>query len=251
MTRNLKALGLALLAVFALGAIGTQAASAADAHEFHSDGPRTIITANNVGEGSHTFQVGAAGTVECTGATFESTVVGTEVVKDQTYKADTITATPKYTGCTFGGQPATVFFNDCAYVLDSDTTEGNTTVAGSKHANVDIECAANNKIQVHTVNCTITVGAQTVKHAVTYKNVTESSVTISTTAHGVVVGKERNTAAQPANGCLLFPTGAVGKYVGNVTSNCFKDENETTPANPTTPTGTLDKTTTKCTVTDV
>ena len=105
MTRKLKVLGLALLAVFALGAVGAQGASAGTDHEFHSDGEKTVLTGTNVG--AHKLQVGEAGTVECTIATIQSTQKGT-LVSAGTYKSDTITVKPSTSNCTFGGQPATV-----------------------------------------------------------------------------------------------------------------------------------------------
>ena len=236
MNRNLRALGLALLAVFALGAIGAQAASA---HEFKSDGQRSVITGANVG--AHEFTVGSVGTVSCSTAKFEGTV---DAGAGKT-EVDEITIKPTYTGCTFGGQAASVFFNDCAYVFDSDTTAGNST--GGEHANVKIECGVNNTVKVHTVNCTITVGPQEIKHGVRYVNDGASANETIATAHNIVVGKERNTGSQPANGCLLFPTGAVGKYVGTATNKCFQDEGSA-QANPTTPGSTQDATTTTCSV---
>jgi hypothetical protein len=242
MTRNLKALGLALLAVFALGAIGAQAASA---HEFKAGVQKSVITGKNVGV--HNFQVGAAGTVSCAKAKFEGTVdAGTGKTE-----VDEITIKPTYEECTFGGQVAAVFFNDCAYVFDSDTTAGNST--GGEHAQVKVECAAGNKIQVHTVNCTITVGEQTIADAIRYEQdkVGEVPVTTATntiaTAHNIVTGKERSTAAQPVNGCLPFPTGAIGKYTGTATNECRQDEGSP-QANTTTPGATQDAASTTCSV---
>jgi hypothetical protein len=49
MTRNLKALGLALLAVFALGAVAASSASAVPT--FHSEEEKTVLTI----EGKSTF----------------------------------------------------------------------------------------------------------------------------------------------------------------------------------------------------
>jgi hypothetical protein len=242
MTRNSKALGLALLAVFALGVVGTQGASAADSHQFQFDGQKTIITGKNTN--SHEFSIGGAFAVQCTIVAFESTV---DAGAGQT-EADEITVRPTYNNCTFGGQAAPVFVNDCAYVFDSDTTEGGTT--GGKHAQLKIECAAGGMIKIHTVQCTIMIGEQTLADAVTYKNDTANSTEFITTAHGIVIGKERNTASQPVNGCLTFPTGPVLKYIGAMTNECRTDEGQS-QANPTTPSNTKDITTTECSVTDI
>jgi hypothetical protein len=217
MIRNLKALGLALLAICALGAVAAQAASAAKEHEFHSDGPATVITGEDI-EGNHTFAVGAAGTVECTTAEFEATQTGSKVSTD-TYAADTLTVTPHYSGCTFGGQPATVNFNHCAYVFESETTEG---TPGQEHASAVVQCSKGTVIEVDTSVCTITVGPQTINHAVRYENDTAKSIKIFATAKKVVTGKKKTTEAQ--TGCLLFPTGEIGTYTGTATASCFKDE---------------------------
>ena len=239
MIRNLKALGLALLAVVALSAIGAQEGTAAIEHEFISDSTRTIITGGNTG--SHEFTIGSVGTVKCNKATFEGTVS-----EGLSFEVDRLTVKPTYHECSFGGQFASVFFNDCAYVFDTDTNGGNST--GGLHAAATIECAFANKVQIHTANCTITIGAQEVPAALSYTNDGSSSFGVVATAHGITVGKERSTAAQPVNGCLLFPTGAVGKYVGTTTYDCRKDENEASEFNPTTPSVTWDFATTECDV---
>jgi hypothetical protein len=249
MTRNLKALGLALFAVFALGAIGAQAASAVTIHKFHSDGPKTIVTGTG---GVQKFEVGAAGIVECKKLTAQGTETGTEVSAGTFANAENkVTVVPKYEECSFGGQPATVNFHHCAYVFFGETTAGNPT--GGEHANVEIECEGpENKITVHTVNCTITIGPQLVKHAVRYENelgVPSATRTIST-AHAIVVGKVRNTESQPLNGCIPFPTGAIGKFVGTTTNKCFRDDREVALAGTekTTPPATGEGPTTNCTV---
>jgi hypothetical protein len=249
MTRNLKKLGLALLSVLALGAIGAQGASAVT-HTFHSDGPKTLGTATNVG--AHEFTVGAAGVIKCSKATFQGTGTGTEVSAGTYANAEGKgTVVPKYEECTFGGQPATINFHHCALVVFGETTAGNST--GGEHANVEIECEGpENKITVHTVNCTITIGPQLIKHAVRYENelLVPSATRTIVTAHGVVIGKVRNTESQPLNGCIPFPTGAIGKYVGTTTDKCFKDERASPLAGTekTTPPATGEGATTNCTV---
>lgn len=242
MTRNLKALGLVLLAAFALSAMGAQGALAADAHQFQFDGQKSVLTGKNTN--SHEFRIGAAFVIKCSTVTYESTV---DTGEGQT-EVDEITVKPTFNGCELGGQPAPVFVNDCAFVFDSDTTAGNPT--GGKHAPVRIECITGNNIKIHTANCTITIGEQTIADAVAYKNDTASSIESIWTASGIVVGKERNTASQPPNACLLYPTGAILNYAGSMTNECRKDEGEP-QANPTTPVNTKEGAATECAVTDV
>ena len=257
MTRNLKALGLALLAICAFGALAAQGASAALEHEFHSAVANTIVTGKNI-EGKEKFAVGAAGTVECNKSIFEAQQTGTEVSAN-TFQSDTLTVTPRYEECTFGGQPATVSFNHCAYVFDSDTgeTEPEKEVK-TQHANVEVECGKNEKeevsrIEIDTSVCTITIGPQVVKHAVKYEadGSNESAIKIKSTATKVVTGKVKTTESQ--TGCLLFPTGAIGTYTGVATSECFKDEGSLlTGTEKTTPKGlTKEGATAKCAVTNL
>jgi len=223
MNRKLKALGLALVAISAMSAVAAPGASAViGEHEFHTEGP-SVLTGRNIG--NEKFAVGTAGTVECTTSAFESTQAGTEV-SSHTFKSDTLTVTPRYTGCTFGGQPATVNFNHCAYVLDSDTTTGNPD--GGLHANVEIECLKNGKgediswIEIDTSVCTITIKSQTINHALSYENDTAFSTIVRATARKIVTGKAKTTESQ--TGCLLFPTGAIGTYTGSSTVECFSNE---------------------------
>jgi len=240
MTRNLKALGVALMAVFAMSAVAAQGAAG---HEFHADGEKAISTGTNdlvVSDGGgtktelsvHEFTVGTAGVVKCNKLETESTQKGT-LVSANTYKSDELTVTPRYTECTFGGNPATVDFEHCAYKFDSDTTLGNTT--GNEHANVEIECEAGSSIKIVTSVCTLTVGAQLIKHAVRYVNDPHSvnAINVISTAHAVVVGNLNDKG-----GCVLIPKGAVGKYIGTATASCSRDDGtELTGTTKTTPKG--------------
>jgi len=272
MTRNLKALGLALVAILAMGVVVAQGASAAETkHEFHADGEKTIVTGTNSiigtnGKGEtetqlsvHEFAVGGAGTVKCNKVETESTQVGTKV-GTETYAAATITVVPRYEECTFAGGAATVNFNHCAYVFYGQTTLGNPTdfpkegteeTTKEEHANVEIECSGGSVVEVDTSLCTITVGPQLIKHAVRYENDKHNSnaVNVIATAHKVVTGKKKTTESQ--TGCLLFPTGEIGKYTGTTTGTCFRDDSLTTPkeTEATTPKGlTKEGPQTRCTV---
>jgi hypothetical protein len=226
MKSNLRALVLVLLAVSVFGAVAAQGASATEkSHEFHSDGEWTVATGANTEP--HEFKVGSAGTVKCEKAEFENESVGT-FVSSSTYKADTLTVTGRWSECTFGGQPATVNTNHCAFVVDSDTTTGNPD--GGEDANVEIECAEGNKIEVDTAICTFTVGPQTVKHMIRVENDTATSISGGLTAgaaggaSAIVFGKVKTTENQ--TGCALAPSGALGSLLGRSTSNCYKDEAE-------------------------
>ena len=232
MIRNLKALGLALLAICALGAVASSAASAAVEHDFHADGEKAVTTATGA---NHEFLVGS-NPVKCKKVQAEGTQVGKG--SGTTWAADEITVTPHYEECEFGGKPATVDFMHCAYKFDSDTTTGNTT--GGEHAQVEVECQGEDTITVITSVGTITVGPQVIKDAISYKNdpSNKNAIEVIATAHEITVSCMRTLESQPVNGCLLVPTGKVGKYTGTTTSTCYKDEGTAlVGTETTTPTG--------------
>lgn len=198
MIRNFKALGLAFVAIFAMSAV---AASAASAHEFHSEGTPTIFSGGQTT--TNVFETGNGAKVECSTATFQGTATGTEV--------DSVTVTPKYSGCTFLGEAATVTTNDCAYILDSDTN-------ASGDAAVEVECAAGNTIEVNAAGlCTLKIGAQTVGGGVHYTNENSGStrsVVVETTAKEIKYSK---------TGAFCFLVSGDGKYTGNVTVSGYVD----------------------------
>jgi len=174
---------------------------------------------------------------------------GGSKIGENTYASDELTVTLRFTECTFGGQPATFNTNHCAFVFDSDTTEGNPD--GGEHANVVVECAEGGKIEIDSSVCTVTIGPQAVNHALRFKSDTSSSVIGILTAKKVVVGKVKTTESQ--TGCLLFPTGAIGTVTGEGTTECFKDLGSVlTGTEKTTPQGqTSEGTSTECPVTGI
>jgi hypothetical protein len=144
MTRNLKALGLALLAVFALGAVMASAASAegTDVKTDHftstSGNEKTILTGEQVGtEAENVFGVKAVSAlgVHCKKATYGGTVVGNSVIE--------VTVVPTYFECSSNLGAATVTNDRCAFVL-TGTTDEHPNTAGTKeeiHATVHLECS--------------------------------------------------------------------------------------------------------------
>jgi hypothetical protein len=137
--RNLKALGLALVAVFALTAV---AASAAQAAEFHAEEAPVFFEGSQVEQ--HIFTVDK-GTVKCNTATFTGS--------SATATTATVTLTPVYSTCKFAGTAADVKMNGCDYLfhLSSATT-----------ATVDVVCSGGAEIEVEstTTNCIVHVPAQ-------------------------------------------------------------------------------------------
>lgn len=171
MTRNLKALGLALVAALALGAVGAQSASAVVEHSFRSSSQneKTILTGHidtSPTVSKHVFKPSPESglAVECSVATFSHTVEGNI--------RDTVTAHPTYGSCESSFGAATVDTNGCNYIFDSDTTTS-THSSTDEHATVSIECEAGHHISVTTGLCNLTFSAK------------ESSTPVNQSIHGV------------------------------------------------------------------
>jgi hypothetical protein len=169
MTRNLKTLGLALVAMLAIGAIGAQVASAVVEHSFRSGADETVATARteSYGNAEHksmdVLTTTAGLTVECYG-TYEGKVVGKIV--------DQVTVHPKYSTCTPNG--TVVHTDGCNLVFDSDTDTSNGHFSTEEHAQATLECEAGHVIEITRPGCNIAVAPQTVRGA-RYTYVTHSS----------------------------------------------------------------------------
>jgi cytoskeletal protein RodZ len=159
MTRNLKIMGLALVAAFALGA-------SASAHEFTSpnlsEGETVHVTASssNAVFSTKTAAVG----IEC------ETNEATDTAENP---ASEITVKPTYEGCTAGflGK-AWINRKGCAYVLFSETTTHKDTEGNDEtDAPVTIECPEESHIDIESI-CPITIDDQEGEklHGVSYDN---------------------------------------------------------------------------------
>ena len=142
--RNLKAFGLALIAMLAMGAV---AASAATADEFTAEKYPVVLTGNQ--DGQTDIFTTTSGTVSCKTVSYTGTVSG---------PTTTVTVTPKYTECTGLGFPAEVHMNGCDYLIH---IEG----GSSTTSKVDIVCPPEKEITVTavaagTTKCTIHVPPQ-------------------------------------------------------------------------------------------
>jgi hypothetical protein len=169
MIRNLKALGLAMVAAFALSAVGATAAQALTA-DVGAGG--NTITAKQAGTGEHTehsFVLSSKRTLKCNGALFEGSIVN---------GAKEIKVTPIYSGCfSNGSQPTTVTHNGCKYRF-----YGGNEVTANHFDNIEVDLEGCSKeLEVHvysseanhtsgTVLCTYKVHAFTGKTGNTAEN---------------------------------------------------------------------------------
>jgi hypothetical protein len=225
MRSNLKALALALAAVFAMSAIAAGSAAAAEEHQFNSEVEPTIIEGTSHAETTQDFELENGLKVECPVLHAE----GTAATKAQ----DELTVEIDYTGsgenghCDGGGDKTNIEVKDegCHYTLDSDTTAGNST--GGEHADVTLTCPSNGGITLTDTNTglDILVKNQTIEDAVSYENTgagTSRDVTVKATAHGIEWECENTTFF-----CSIATGGKSGNdasYTGSVTAQGFKDE---------------------------
>jgi hypothetical protein len=145
MSRKLKGLGLALIAVFALGAVSVASASAgtftaAKGATISGEQISGTITSKTVAK--HEFTT-VAGTVKCTTATFAGTAAAAESTTQE--------LEPTYGGCTIAGSvPVTIDVNSCKYLFHAGT-------AGA--ATVDVRCPSSPiTVTVTGSTCSITIG---------------------------------------------------------------------------------------------
>ena len=109
MIRNLKALGLVLVAVFALSAM---AASASSASDLTSDGPFTL-TGTETGGGTNYIEVFGL-KLNCPGSFYKGEAV---LGGDLSSGATTFTLNPTFVNCTTAGLTTTLDLNGCDFVL--------------------------------------------------------------------------------------------------------------------------------------
>jgi len=194
MIRNLKALGLALVAVFALTAMSASAASAA---QFHSAAENTTVEGTQTS--NHIFTT-PAGKVTCKKAVF----IGSQSAKT----TSEITINPTYSECTtatiFGTISVTVDFvtNSCDYKFTS---------GGEVH----IICGQAEGIIINGPGCKITVPAQTVGRVIyTNSGTAPKHISVSSEVSGII---------STATGFFCSSTGEskTGTYTGSATVKGF------------------------------
>jgi len=161
MIRNLKVLGLALVAVFAMSAV---AASMASADELTSESSPVQLTGKQIAPGDvFTTEVG---TVKCKEVSYKATTAT---------PTTTVTATPTYPvkaldgtqNCTGFGFPAEIHTNGCTYLFHIGVATTGT---------LDVLCPEGKEITVTAIGtgtnkCTVHVPAQSGKATITYRNV--------------------------------------------------------------------------------
>ncbi|HMJ72166.1 MAG TPA: hypothetical protein VK471_02250 [Solirubrobacterales bacterium] len=143
MIRNLKALGLALLAIFATSAVAASAASANP--QFFSEMEDTTLTGSQ-GLAMANILTTDLGELKCNVARFDGTMEPAETT--------TLTLKPTYEECKQAGENAVVTLHGCSYLFHlGENTE-------TFEAKMDIECPDGEKIVIDTPECATTIPPQ-------------------------------------------------------------------------------------------
>lgn len=210
--RNLKILGLALVAMFAMSAVG---ASMASADELTAEDLLVNLYGSNESGSSDSFGI-TAGNTSCKEVTYDIGTVATPTTS--------VTATPTYStfqkdgvshNCLSIGFPATIHMNGCDFIFN--VTSGSSTVGDAA-----VGCPAGKEVTVTaisagTIKCTIHVPPQTLTgDVVTYSVISAGptrEVTVSVNAHGITYKHTEGT------GLGKCPTGSgiAGTFVGKGT----------------------------------
>ena len=145
--RNVRILGLALLASFSIGAVASGSASA---DTLTATGYPALLTGVSEAGFSDTITT-TAGTASCTETKYDGTISGAVTT------AGTIKLSPTHSGCTAFGFPGTVHSNGCVIELK--------VLAGTA-GTVNLECPVASEltaiaIGAGTVKCTMHIKTQT------------------------------------------------------------------------------------------
>jgi hypothetical protein len=185
MIRNLKSLGLALVAVLAMSAFVASAASAAP--EFTASAYPATSTGSNT-KGSEAF-----------------TLDGTSVLCDSHFVSNkleaansTLTVSPTYTNCeAFGFISADVTVEGCTYVFHATELVS----AGVYNHHVDVVCPTGKSIKIEAGTCVAEVKAQTNRTTVKTTNLKDGTVTVEPNV------SVSTTVTNDGFGCPLAGTG--------------------------------------------
>jgi len=199
MIRNLKFLGIALVAALAMSSVFAAAASA-DVITSESASSTTITGKQG---GTDTFKVDG-GEVKCTTVTYTGSFSS---------GASSALLTPTYSGCTFAGLASTIDMNGCQY-------RGNIQAGSSTGATVDIVCTGSNEItvtapSVGTKKCILHIPAQTGLTSATGTNIGSGTTREGTGDININNIKYSQTAGTAETGnCATADNTTGGTYTG-------------------------------------
>jgi hypothetical protein len=230
MIRNLKALGLALMAAFALSAMTASGASAQNQGWLTTDGTDVTLTGTETGGAGANAWTMFGGTMECPGSVYTGhkvlTVKETEEGKKHERvpnKSTTFTTTPHYKQTNDKGEPncvvagtgltVTIDMNGCDYVIHIGTK----IMAGEYNFTLDIVCPTGKEIATtmfHSINpkhegtpyCTMHIPPQNGLAGGKAKNTTSGHIGLIGTVEGIEMIRTKH-----GSGTLLCPTNSTFK----------------------------------------
>lgn len=226
MTRNLKALGLAVCAVLAMGAVMASAAQAQTGALTTPVFP-SIVTGEQ--QGGFSFDIGEPPVYQATcNSRLDATLVG---------PTDPVTFQPTYENCTAhpGFTPVTVTMNGCDYTIgfSKPGTTGQPITTGTMHAWVN--CPVGQQIEIHIYKdafdhagnvstCTYDIGPQGPVPAGIYHNTpgavppdVDATVNATFTARSTIGAGGFICGGDPVTGHLPFT------LTGNYTMRAYHD----------------------------
>ncbi|HEX5762980.1 MAG TPA: hypothetical protein VFY04_07650 [Solirubrobacterales bacterium] len=201
MIRNLKTLGLAMVAALALSAVAASTASAELEGGFTAENGTYPLHVHGVdGEGTNALTAGGA-PVECE----EASYTGTLAEPSPTLKLDL-----SFENCVAGALTATVTVNGCTYDFHVGTGTGN----GDWHGEAGLTCPSK-PLEIHFYNakphsaatevCTVTIGTQKNLKGLTLTDLGNNTVT----AEGSVGGIKGHRSGACVGGATVPFEGAV------------------------------------------
>jgi hypothetical protein len=211
MTRNLKVLGLALMAAFAMSAVVASAASAQTIGKFTSDGTHFFLTGTELAGGNKLEYPGLP-PIACPESHFHGGKLDTTVTPTKhsplTSGDSSVTIKPTYTNCKVGIFPATVKMTGC----DFDFKLGETTPSGTAHTyglHVQVTCENPATEQIHLevysdaghtkLICSTTFGAQTPHSQLHATDTTNGRVLVKGIITGIHATRTNSGGCPPSN----------------------------------------------------
>ena len=233
MIRNLKALGLALVAVFAMSAIAASGASATDATFSWDESTVELKATDDPSDPSQALSItGGAIGFTCDEVHLDFNVEGINDVSELTATGVTYTdSTKEADKCRgpFGTSPS-VKMNGCSYNFKAGTTIGE-EADGHATGTVDIHCPEGKVIETSAPGCLYKWGSQTDVGDVTYRTVKTGEfeeVTVEFRIHAGMTHAPNTTSYSHSGFLCGTGSGSNGTYTGKVTVQGFdKNGNQT------------------------
>jgi len=212
MTRNLKTLGLALIAVIATVAMTASSASA-EIFVFKSEAASTTLKGEQEGSGKIKVE---AGTVTC-----EKTKFSGEMPDEYEFE---VTMTPTYESRSMGEGTTEDVTTGCDYLFVANEKESTNYEAEAR-----IKCEAGKAITITkkvlgVTKCTITIGAQEGLKTVTSAETGSPTALRTTIAFSSL--KYSQTAGTGLGACATLENKTNGTYEGTVVVKDFQGESQ-------------------------